>query len=100
MEDQNFLNVSLTAVKKMINEKLNNPFDSHEFIQVFSKKFEQEYIELLQLHNDKSHRIVHTQIAINLLKNKDLLEIEKDEKVISKTVFGIDIPNTLWRKKE
>lgn len=100
MKDQNFLNVSLTAVKKLINNKLDNPFDSHEFIQAFSKEFEPEYIKLLKLHTDKSHRIVHAQIAINLLKNKDFLEIEKDEKVISKSVFGIDNPNALWRKKD
>jgi hypothetical protein len=99
MEDKNFLNVSLIAVKNLINEKLNNPFDSHEFIKAFSKEFEPEYVKLLQLHKNKPYRVVHAQIALNLLKNKDFFEIEKNVKVISETVFGFNNPNELWNKK-
>lgn len=99
MKTNDLINENSDTIKLIIKELPNHKFDSHEFIKVFAKKFDPQYITLLALYEKNQHRIVHAQIALNLSKNMDYLEIEKNGKVISETVFGLDNPNKFWNKK-
>jgi hypothetical protein len=76
-----------------------NGFDSHEFIRKFAKKFELEYVEFLYNYRNKNpFRVVHAQIALNLLKNKKRLNIIDSGKTLSSDVFGIVVENEGWVK--
>ncbi|TGD58964.1 hypothetical protein [Flavobacterium humi] len=99
MKTNDLINENLDTIKCIIKTSPNDKFDSHEFIKVFAKKFEPQYVTLLARYKRNTHRIVHAQIALNLAKNMDYLEIEKNGKVISETVFGLNNPNKLWNKK-
>ncbi|MGH2666909.1 hypothetical protein [Flavobacterium sp.] len=99
MKTNDFMNTNLNAIKCIIKKLPNDKFDSHEFIKVFAKKFEPQYVTLLILYEMNPHKIVNSQIALNLAKNMDYFEIEKNGKVISETVFGLNNPNELWHKK-
>jgi hypothetical protein len=99
MKTNDFMNANLESIKDIIKKMPNDKFDSHEFIKVFAKTFEPEYVSLLNLYKKQPHRIVNSQIALNLVMNMDYLEIEKNGKVVSETVFGLNNPNELWNKK-
>lgn len=98
MKTNDFMNANLETLKKMIEDLLNDAFDSHDFIKAFAKENEYQYVSLLGQYENEPHRIVHSQIARNLLKNKDYLKIEKNGNNISKSVFGFNNPNALWNK--
>jgi glutathione peroxidase-family protein len=99
MKTNDFMNANLEEIKDIIKKMPNDTFDSHEFIKIFVKKFEPQYVTLLALYKKNPHRIVNSQIALNLVKHMDYLEIEKNGKVISETVFGLNNRNELWNKK-
>jgi ABC-type transporter MlaC component len=99
MKTNDFMNANLEAIKDIIKKMPNDTFDSHEFIKVFKKIYEPQYVGLLKLYTKQQHRIVHAQIALNLVKNMVYLDINKNGKVLSETVFGFNNPNELWNKK-
>lgn len=99
MKTNEFMNSNLQTIKKIIQDLPKDSFDSHVVIQAIAKKFEPNYVRLLTLYKNTPHRIVHSQIASNLFKNKKYLAIEKNGKVSSATVFGINNPNQFWNKK-
>ena len=72
------MNVPLDSVKKLIENKLPNVFDSHDFIQIFSKEYQGAYIELLNKYKKNSIKTTNSQIGINLRKNKEELNIIKN----------------------
>jgi hypothetical protein len=83
-----------------IISRLKSEFNSHDFIEKFSKRFEEEYIDMLVDYKDTGNafKTVHGQIARYLSVNKELFEIETTEKVPSEHVFGeIDYIQG-WRK--
>jgi ABC-type transporter MlaC component len=98
MKTQKFMNVEIEAIKKIIKSKLPTHFDSHDFIQVFSKEFESAYIELLNKYKNKSIRTTHAQIAINLRKSMNDLKIIKSDDTKSKSIFGNNVANKKWTK--
>lgn len=73
-----------------IISKLKNEFNSHDFIEKFSKKFEEEYIDMLVDYKNTGNafKTVHGQIARYLSVNKKVFKIETSEKVPSEHVFG------------
>ncbi len=92
-----FMTDNLRAVRMMIAEiMLNDTFDSHEFIRRFAKRFESAYNGFLGNYN--SHRTVHAQLALNLLRNTEFLGIQKNGEVWSESVFGFVVPNKEWVK--
>lgn len=97
MKAKKFMNVDLKSVKAII-DKMPNEFDSHDFIQIFSKQFGSAYIDLLNNYKNKSIQTTHAQIAINLRKNMDDLKIRKNEDVKSQSIFGNNVPNKKWTK--
>ena len=74
-------------------------FESHDFIMVFAKEFEPNYVDLLNSYKNNAHRSVHAQIALFLARNINYFKIEKRSKVMSKTVFGFNNPNEFWIKQ-
>lgn len=85
----------------IINDIDGTVFDSHQFIQHFAKRHESEYIEALTQCNSKTgqFRCVHSQIAQFLGDNQAQLGITRGyEDVISKDIFGNDVPNASWIK--
>lgn len=98
MKTRKFMNVPLDSVKKLIENKLPNEFDSHDFIQIFSKDYESAYIEILNKYKKNSIRTTHSQIAINLRKNMEELNIKKNIEIKSDSIFGNNVPNKKWIK--
>lgn len=84
----------------IINDIDRKVFDSHQFIQHFAKGYESEYIEALKQCKTKTgqFRCVHSQIAQFLGDNQAQLGINRGEDVISKDIFGNDVPNASWIK--
>ncbi|MEX0995880.1 MAG: hypothetical protein WDZ45_02385 [Flavobacteriaceae bacterium] len=99
MSAKSFLSQHLNAVKRLIENLPNNRFDSHEFIRIFKKEFEVQYVGFLNSYDKKPFRKVHAQIAGSLSKHADYLEIGKLGKVYSKNVFGIESKNEGWVRK-
>lgn len=89
---------NLKAIKEMIAKDLKNEFDSHDFIRVFQKKFEPDYVNFLNNYKLRLFRTVNAQIAINLLKNKEYLKIQNKGKVKIISVFGYNVKNEKWVK--
>jgi len=87
-------------LKAIINEIDGKVFDSHQFIQHFAKRHESEYIEALAQCKTQTgqFRCIHSQIAQFLGDNQALIGVAKDKDVISKDIFGNDVPNASWIK--
>lgn len=85
-----------------IIDKLDDEFDSHDFIPKFAERFEQEYVRLLYKYiNSSPFTTLHSQIAQSLGKNQDALGISKvdDGRVHeSNNIFNNITPCALWRK--
>ena len=94
-----FLSQDLNAVKRLIENLPNNRFDSHEFIRIFAKEFEIQYVGFLNTYDEEPFRKVHAQIAESLSKHAEYLKIRKQGKVYSKNVFGIDSENEAWLRE-
>ncbi|RKS03364.1 hypothetical protein [Flavobacterium sp. 102] len=91
-----FMNANSPAIKELVVKISKDKFDSHEFIKLFMKRFEPEYIGFLAKYPKHSHRIVNSQIARNLYSMKDL-NIQKIAKVKSESVFGNEVKNQEWQ---
>ena len=97
MTIEDFIGQKTDDLKAVIINQLDNEFDSHQFIKCFAKKFEPEYIDFLS--NYKSHKTVHSHIALGLAKYADALGINKGIDVLSESVFGNEVPNKKWSKQ-
>ncbi len=83
-----FLKLKNNEIKDII-ENLNSPFNSHDFIERLTHKFEGEYIEYLNYYKGKgAFRTVHGIIAKYLSESSNLFNIKKENKVKNKNVFG------------
>ncbi len=79
---------------------MKSDFNSHDFIEKFSHRFESDYIEMLEKYktNGSSFQTVHRMIAKFLSENKDVFCIENNGKVPSENVYGnIDYIES-WKK--
>jgi len=76
----------------------DNTFDSHQFIQHFSKKFEAEYVGFLSQYQTNCFMTVNAQIAQFLENHKTDLGIIDRGKTSSQDVFGNSTPNESWEK--
>ncbi|MBQ7539871.1 MAG: hypothetical protein IJT13_01965, partial [Bacteroidaceae bacterium] len=83
-----------------IINKLNDNFDTHDFIIQFTKDFEREYIELLYHHKGKQHIFMsaHAEIGKFLADNAEELSIEKVTKENSENIKDYPSENQKWRK--
>jgi len=73
-----FMTENLDIIKDEIIKNIPNPeFDSHEFIRLFAKRFEINYIDFLSSYKNEPFRNVHAQIGrflwINLKCCGDLI---------------------------
>lgn len=84
----NFMNLRKADIGNIIQE-LNPVFNSHEFIEKFSKEFESDYIHFLSSYKSPgSFRTVHALIAKFLSEKSGELKIKKTKQVKSRNVFG------------
>jgi len=95
MSVNEFMSINLVSIQKTISQ-MERPFDSHAFIQKFSKEFQIQYIQLLAIYNDKPFLKVHEQIGLFLSKNQEKLGIKKNGKVLSQNIFGEESENEQW----
>ncbi|MEI6823914.1 MAG: hypothetical protein WCL51_18440 [Bacteroidota bacterium] len=96
MEVTNFLN----SVAIGIIHKMNNEFDSHDFIMQLIKDHERKYVELLYSYKNSSgiFRAFHQQIGIYLSKNANSLSIIKIRQDFSENIKDYDSKNQKWSK--
>jgi len=99
MEVNTFLKNNKPEIIEIISN-LKSEFNSHDFIEKFSKRFEEDYIDMLVEYKTtkKAFKTVHGQIARYLSVNKVLFEIETTEKVPSEHVFGEIVYIQGWKK--
>ena len=99
MSIDEFMKMNIIAINDIISEKLKSEFNSHEFIEKFSKEFEPDYIKFLCNYCKRgAFQTVHSQIAIFLSDNSTKLNIEKTKQVESLNIFG-DIDKIQgWKK--
>jgi len=77
-------------------------FDTHDFIECFSRNFEREYVEIIHSQIDSNCGIfksAHAEIGRFLSKNKSALNIKKDGIENSRNIKGYDSPNQGWEKE-
>lgn len=85
---KDFMDLRKVEVANIIQE-LDSVFNSHEFIEKFSKKFESEYIHFLSSYKGNgAFRTVHALIAKFLSERSAELNIRKTKSVKSRNVFG------------
>lgn len=82
------MNDNIQIVQAVLKKELPEFFNSHDFIEKFSKKIEADFVNLLGQYTKDAHRKVNMQVARYLSANKVLLNIEKVGKEKSKNVFG------------
>jgi len=85
---------------KTVIEKLDNEFDSHQFIEKFIVMYEKEYVELLykDIESKGIFRMAHAKIGKFLANNSLYLSIEKVDKGYSENIKKYDSENQNWRK--
>lgn len=95
MSVNSFMLANILAIQTIIGQ-LSRPFDSHAFIQKFSRKFQTEYVDLLTEYKDEPFIKVHGQIGKFLSKNQTALGIRQNGRVSSKNIFGENTENEEW----
>jgi hypothetical protein len=85
----------IDIIYKEIKEKT---FDSHKFIQHFSKKFEAEYVDFLCQYTTNRFKTVNAEIALFMTNHKEALGIIDLGKVYSQNVFGDSTQIENWEK--
>ena len=95
MSVNQFMLANITAIQRIISQ-LPRPFDSHAFIQKFSKEFQAEYVQLLTAYNDEPFLKIHGQIGKFLSENQTTLGIRQNGKVLSQNIFGEQSENEQW----
>ena len=96
MSVHQFMLTNLIPIKKIINQ-IPRPFDSHTFIQLFSKEFQKEYVQLLTAYDEEPFIKVHSQIGKFLSENQTELGIQSNGKVLSANIFGEQSENEQWK---
>lgn len=96
MSVHQFMLNKITTVKEIINH-LPRPFDSHTFIQIFSKEFQKEYVQLLTAYEEEPFIKVHSQIGKFLSENQEALSIKSNGKVLSANIFGEKTESEQWK---
>lgn len=91
---------SLESVYEQVIDRMPNRFDSHEFIIKLAQEHQRLYVRALVEHvdNEKPFQIVHSQIAMRLLKYPNL--IARVGEHISRDIFLQENIATLWQKVE
>lgn len=98
MTVNNFMTDKIDSVKKVISN-LPVEFDSHQFIEKFSKEIEAEYIYLLKdVSEENQFQKVNMQVGRFLSNNNKELGIKSKGKTKSKNVFGNSTGCELWIK--
>jgi hypothetical protein len=89
---------TLEAVYERVIALMPNKFDTHEFILKLAQEHQQLYAKALIEHadNEKPFQIVHSQIALRLLKFPNLVTRVGDH--ISKDIFLQENIATQWQK--
>jgi hypothetical protein len=87
---------NLNPIKKIVNQ-MPRPFDSHNFIQIFSKEFQKEYVQLLTAYEEEPFIKVHRQIGKFLSEKQEELSISSNGKVLSANIFGEESENEQWK---
>jgi c-di-AMP phosphodiesterase-like protein len=95
---------NLKEIEKII-EKLPILFDSHEFIECFLEKFEEQYVIFLSNYSKNRFRTVNNQISKFLRQAEQQklfakFDIEYIGKTQSQNVRGKFSDNALWRKNQ
>lgn len=94
-----FMQKHINELKQIISVDIKeNKFDSHDFIEIFMKKYELDYVKFLIKYDLKPFRTLNSQIAIFLSKNASELNIQKQGKGKSESVFGLEVDNERWLK--
>lgn len=99
--------VPITAAKAIIEElqeklakEMKEEFSSHEFIEKYAYRYEEEYVERLYQHKkDHAFQTVHRQIGRFLSENQEKLGIEKTQRKENLNVFGNETEVQYWKKK-
>ena len=92
---------TLDALEKTFPEivsKMNDYFDSHDFILKLAQAHQRLYVAALAAYADKEYpfQIVHGEIARRLLKRPEL--VTKVGEHISSDIFGQKSSATVWCK--
>ena len=90
-----FMSDHISDIREIINQ-MEKPFDSHDFIKKFSKKFQVEYVELLSQYSQDPFENVHKQIGKFLSEKDKLLGIQSAGREPSDNIFGEKSDNEIW----
>lgn len=91
LQINDYLEKNINSIKNIISEfHINKEFSSHDFIEKFTEKFEQDYIEMLVNYqkSGQAFQTVHSLIAKFLSLKMSVLGIEKTQKKESENVRG------------
>lgn len=100
MSIDQFMSENVEGIKIII-KGLAPQFSSHDFIEKFAQKYEDDYIDMLVMYKGRSaFQEVHKQIAKFLSKEAVSLSIEKSSKKLSENVFGSDTEVQWWFKAQ
>ena len=89
MTINSFLSSNQIKIKMRIINIMDNPFNSHDFIEKFAELYETEYIDFLnQYKGNNAFRTVHSQIGKYLKEHENELGILGSGKTNNKNVFG------------
>lgn len=91
--------ITYKEAETLIN-KLNDEFDTHDFIVQLTKVFEREYVELLYEHKGHTHIFMsaHAEVGKFLVDNAKVLSIEKEIRENSENIKDYPSENQKWRK--
>jgi hypothetical protein len=89
---------TLESVYEQVIDRMPGRFDSHEFIIKLAQEHQRLYVKALVEHveSEKPFQIVHSQIAMRLLKYPNL--ISRVGEHISRDIFLQENIATLWQK--
>ena len=91
LQINDYLEKNIDSIKSIITEfEINKEFSSHDFIEKFTEKFKQDYIEMLVNYqkSGQAFQTVHSLIAKFLSLKMSILGIEKTDRKVSENVRG------------
>lgn len=98
MNINDFMTANLPSIETIIAELKEN-FNSYDFIQKFTRRFEVEYVSMLSLYDDEPFRKVNAQIARFLSNNENRLNIIKqNNKTTYTNILGGSTECEMWRR--
>lgn len=100
-KQDNLLDQHMGEIADIIRDKLDNKFDSHEFIMALLKELPKVYGEFLIKHNNVAR--ADAEISRWLSANTSELKIERilspsSEAYVSKNILGNESSCAQWRK--